>query len=460
MQPPSHGRLVIQGHYAMVNLLGRGISGAVYLVKDVHHPQNRFVLKEVMHAVGKERCGFPFDDAMLRRLNHLALPRMYQVFPGDKHDRFSILMDYIEGSNLEVVQQSVPGKRFSLPEVMTLMAPIIDAVSYLHRQQPPLIHGDIKPSNIIVPKAGTSPVLVDFGGVKDLHADTIAHQRTLNYRAPEQYSRGTSPRTDIYALGATFYTLLTGTVPAAASDRLARLGEMEPDPLLPMNQITPYARTTVAWAIHCALSINSHDRFATVEQFWEALWQVTKASQPSWLQVPEPMITPPIEGENTGPDVNPVVTQVPELEVVVATEEHMGLDVEPDDTMPEGEIPVLIADATIQDEVASAPASPGPPLSPALPGEVNPPVRVSLRERSPALRPKKPGLLANGRTNSKYKRNGFAPKSQKRKVRTILLFTLIFLLVCVFGAGVAIVGYQMYKGFNKNTVSGKQVGLH
>jgi serine/threonine protein kinase len=459
-QPLSQVKLFIRGHYAIVELLGQGATGAVYLVKDERHPHNRLVLKEVMHAVGKKRRGSPFDAAVLKRLNHRALPRIYQVFPGDKHDRFYLLMDYIEGSNLEVVQQSVAGKRFSLPEVVTLMSPIIDAVSYLHRQHPPLIHGDIKPSNIIIPKAGTPSVLVDFGGVKDLHADPLPHQRTLNYRAPEQYSRGTSPRTDIYALGATFYTLLTGTVPAAASDRLARLGEKEPDPLLPMNQITPYVRPTVARAIHCALSIKSHDRFATVEQFWEALWQVINASQPSWPQVPEPMITPPTEEKNTGPDVPPAVTQVPEQVVVVPTEEHTGPDAEPDGTMPEIEIPALIANATIQAEEASAPASSGPPLSPALPGEDKPPVKVSSHERSPDLRPKKPGLLANARAKSKEKRNGFAPQSQKRKARTIFLFTLLFVLVCVLGAGVAIVGYQIYKGFKKNTVSGKQVGLY
>ena len=458
-QPPSQVKLVIRGHYVIIDMLGKGASGAVYLVKDQRHPQNHFVLKEVMHAVGKKRRGSPFDATVLKRLNHRALPRMYQVFPGDKHDRFYLLMDYIEGSNLEVVQQSVPGQRFSLPEVVTLMSPIIGAVSYLHRQHPPLIHGDIKPSNIIVPKAGTPSVLVDFGGGKDLHADTPPHQRTLNYRAPEQYGRGTSPRTDIYALGATFYTLLTGTVPAPASDRLARLGEKEPDPLLPMNQITPYVRPTVARAIHGALSINSHERFATVEQFWEALWQVINASQPSWPQVPEPMITPPIEEKNTGPDVNPGVKQVPEL-AVVPTEEHPGLVTEPDGTMPEIEIPELIANATIQAEEASAPASSGPPLSPALPGEDKPPVKVSSHERSPDLRPKKAGLLANARAKSKEKRNGFTPQSQKRKARTIFLFTLLFVLVCVLGAGVAIVGYQIYKGFKKNTVSGKQGGLH
>jgi eukaryotic-like serine/threonine-protein kinase len=190
MQPPSQVKLFIREQYAIVDLLGKGASGAVYLVKDERHPHTRFVLKEMMHAVRKERRGFPFDAAVLKRLKHLAPPHIYQVFPDDKHDRFYLLMDYIQGSNLAVVQRSVPGQRFSLPEAMALMSPIIDAVGYLHRQRPILIHGDIKPSNIIVPRAGASSVLVDFGGGKDLEADTPAHQRMLHYRAPEQSSRG------------------------------------------------------------------------------------------------------------------------------------------------------------------------------------------------------------------------------------------------------------------------------
>src|SRR5437868_12843138 len=318
-----------------------------------------------MHAVRKKRRGYPFDAAVLRRLKHLALPRIYQVFPGDKHDRFYILMDYIEGSNLEVVQQSVPGQRFSLPEAMTLMSPIVDAVSYLHRQRPPLIHGDIKPSIIIVPRAGALSVLVDFGGVKDLDADTNAHQSMLNYRAPEQYSRGTSPRTDIYALGAVLYTLLTGTVPAAAFDRVARLAKKEPDPLVPVNQIAPYVRPTVARAIHGALSIPSQDRFATVEQFWEVLWQFMTAAQPPLLQVPEPMITPAMEETKTEPDVQPAVTQGPELAEGVPAEDQTEPEVHPvvtqgpelaegvptqDQTEPEGK-PAATQEAEVAEEV-------------------------------------------------------------------------------------------------------------
>src|SRR3989442_15906341 len=89
----------IRGQFVVVELLSKGAFGAVYLVRDKRNHQNHFVLKEVMHAVRKERRGFLFDAAKLRRLKHPALPRIYRVFHSDKHDRSYILMDYIEGRN-------------------------------------------------------------------------------------------------------------------------------------------------------------------------------------------------------------------------------------------------------------------------------------------------------------------------------------------------------------------------
>jgi hypothetical protein len=223
----------------------------------------------------------------------------------------------------------------------------------------------------------------------------------------------------MYALGATFYTLLTGTVPAAAADRVARLGKKEPDPLVPVTQLAPYVRPTVAQAIHAALSIPSQDRFATVEEFWEVLWKLMNAVQPSWQQVPEPMIPPDLEATKTEPDVNPAVIQGPELAVGVPTEDQMGQDAEPAATMPEGEAPVVRVEAPIEAEVATAPTSSGPPLSPALAGEEHPAGKGSLHERSP-------GLLAKGRAKSKEKSHGLARNhtSAKRGSFSCLRFSL------------------------------------
>ena len=167
---------VLWGQYTVIEVLGQGASGAVYLVKDERDSQKRFVLKEVTYAHRDGRNAFSFDAAALKRLYHPVLPDIYKVFSDDKIDRLYILMDYVEGSNLEEVRQLMPGKRFSLHTALTLLSPIMDATSYLHSQQPHLVHGDIKPSNIIASLAGsaTPTKLVDFGGADTSLTDITA----------------------------------------------------------------------------------------------------------------------------------------------------------------------------------------------------------------------------------------------------------------------------------------------
>src|SRR5579872_5688964 len=97
MQSPAHVGLIIRKQYAVDDLLGRGASGAVYIVRDERHHHIRFALKEVMDTDHKEGRAFPFDVRRLKRLKHAALPRTHQVFRGDTDDRFYILMDYVEG---------------------------------------------------------------------------------------------------------------------------------------------------------------------------------------------------------------------------------------------------------------------------------------------------------------------------------------------------------------------------
>ena len=120
----------------------------------------------------KERKRFVFEADLLRRLDHPALPRVYYVFEDDKNERAYMLMDYVEGENLEVLRRHQPNMRFPVPQVLNIIAPIMNAISYLHNQQPPIIHRDIKPSNIIVPASGNEAVLVDFGIAKEFHPDS------------------------------------------------------------------------------------------------------------------------------------------------------------------------------------------------------------------------------------------------------------------------------------------------
>ncbi len=265
---------IAQGRYVVENVLGKRSFGALYLVRDRRSKQKLFVLREVPKPKWKDSFRFLFDSTAFIELDHPALPHVHKVFNVDKLDRAFMLMDYIEGPNLETVRLAQPGQRFSPLQAMTLIEPIVKAVTYLHNQDRPIIHGDIKPSNIVVRKEGGASVLLGFSLVKEVVTDTTLtfdRYRAPGYKAPEQYSGVTDPRTDIYALGAVLYTLLTGSVPAGALYRMRRVVEKKLDPLFSMNQIVPDIPTGIANAIHRAMSIDRSDRFSTVEQFWNAL---------------------------------------------------------------------------------------------------------------------------------------------------------------------------------------------
>ncbi len=306
----------IQGRYVVEELLGKGGFGAVYLVRDQRVRGNKFALKEVIDPSKKERVHFTFEGEVLKRLDHYALPRVYRTFDDDKNYRAYILMDYIEGPNLETLRQMQPEKRFSVAQVMHFMAPIVDALGYLHKQRPPIVHRDIKPANIILPPSDAGAVLVDFGIAKEFDEEgttTAVRRCSPGYGAPEQYDRGTSLRTDIYGLGATLYALLTGAIPTDALYRLTQLGSKHPDPLEPVSKLAPNVPQHISDAIIRAMSISSSERFESVDAFWRAL-----QAQPIQDIAPVPIVEPavmPVYMHNTTPMTPPLeleaITQQP-----------------------------------------------------------------------------------------------------------------------------------------------------
>lgn len=266
---------VVGNRYIIEELLGTGGFGAVYRVRDRRVKGNIFALKEMFDPQASYgRHGLTSECDILKRLDHYALPRVYRVFDDGAHNHVYMLMDYIDGPNLERLRIKQPERRFSLPQVMRIMEPIIEGVSYLHAQQPPIIHRDIKPANIIVPTASEGGVLVDFGIAKEYEQDsttTAVRHCSPGYGAPEHYAHGTNTRTDIYSLGATFYTLLTGEVPIDALRRMTKMSSKGIDPLEPANTLLATIPQEVADILTRAMTINSNDRFATVEEFWQAL---------------------------------------------------------------------------------------------------------------------------------------------------------------------------------------------
>ncbi len=258
--------------YIIEEILGTGGFSAVYRVRDERTRQLVFALKELINPDREDRRKFKLEAELLMRLHHPSLPHVFRFFEEGATRRVYLLMDYIEGKNLEALSMEQAGQHFSLDAMFALMNPIVQAISYLHGQQVPVVHRDIKPSNIIVPAKTGIALLVDFGLAKEHSEDrttNVFRYGTPGYAAPEQYRHGTNTRTDIYGLAATIYTLLTGEVPVDALTRT--LGQAEGDPLLPADKLNTEIPPSVTAVIEHAMELRLESRFTTVDDFWRAL---------------------------------------------------------------------------------------------------------------------------------------------------------------------------------------------
>ena len=253
---------VLQGRYRVIRLLGKGGMGAVYQAQDTRLGNRPVAVKENFDASTEAQAQFQLEATTLATLNHLNLPRVTDHFIEPSGKQY-LVMDFVEGQDLqEMLDQQ---GRLSEAQALPWIEQVCDALEYLHGQNPPIIHRDIKPANIKITPAGRA-MLVDFGIAKQFRPgqQTMAAARavTSGFSPPEQYGAGrTDARSDIYALGATLYCLLTGQVPPDAMDRLTG------DRLIPPRQLNPSVSTAVEAAILAALRLNPADRPPSVRDF-------------------------------------------------------------------------------------------------------------------------------------------------------------------------------------------------
>jgi serine/threonine protein kinase len=266
--------LVLQNRYRVIKQLGQGGMGAVYEALD-ERLDTTIALKETLFADERLRRQFEREARLLARMHHPALPRVSDHF-GEGDGQF-LVMQYIAGDDLA---QMIADKRGPFPpdQVLTWGDQLLDALDYLHTQDPQIIHRDIKPQNLKLTARGQI-ILLDFGLAKGQtgeisRAPTTASifGYTPNYAPLEQIQGlGTDPRSDIYALGATLYHLMTAVKPPDALSRAAAIVNGQEDPLRPANEINSMIGPDVARVLARAMSQNREQRFSSAAEMRLAL---------------------------------------------------------------------------------------------------------------------------------------------------------------------------------------------
>jgi serine/threonine protein kinase len=287
---------ILQHRYRVLRQIGQGGMGSVYEAVD-QRLDSTVALKETMFADERLRKQFEREARLLARLHHPALPRVSDHFA--EGDGQFLVMQFIAGDNLSEMMTRNHGP-FSPHQVVTWADQLLDALDYLHTQDPQIIHRDIKPQNIKLTSRGQI-ILLDFGLAKGQagelsHATTSASifGYTPNYAPLEQVQGlGTDSRSDIYSLGATLYHLMTGVKPPDALTRAAAIVNGQPDPLKPANDERPSVSADVAAVLHRAMAQNRDQRYASAGEMRKALSSSGQAVTSSGKSEADTVLFPP-----------------------------------------------------------------------------------------------------------------------------------------------------------------------
>lgn len=208
---------VLEGKYRILSVIGQGGMSTVYLA--VHE---RLKQKWAVKEISVEYCEnyemisrqLIVEADILKRLDHPGLPKIVDII--EKKDVIWMVMEFVEGKTLKEILKE--RGRIDEKEVLIWGKQLCEVLSYLHSRKPSIIYRDLKPENLILKETGRL-VLIDFGTAREYcyknNVCDAMYLGTKGYAAPEQYGGmgQTDERTDIYCLGVTLYSLLTGNNP-------------------------------------------------------------------------------------------------------------------------------------------------------------------------------------------------------------------------------------------------------
>jgi serine/threonine protein kinase len=252
---------VLQNRYHVERLLGGGGMGMVYLARDQRLANRYCAIKEMVdHFIDPQQRleaneYFAREADTLAQLKHQAIPAITDRF--DDHNRHYLVMEYVEGRNLEEEMAARNNQPFPEGLVIDIARQLCDVLDYLHGMSPPIVYRDMKPSNVMLTPKGRV-VLIDFGIARLFKAQKKGTSiGTLGFAPPEQYKGEVDPRSDIYSLAATLHYLLTARDPE----------KFPPFSFPPVKELRPDVSDNLAAAIDAGLAYNVEDRPASIREF-------------------------------------------------------------------------------------------------------------------------------------------------------------------------------------------------
>jgi serine/threonine protein kinase, bacterial len=253
--------------YQILKILGVGGMGTTYLAWD---SAKLLVLKEMnadMAGIPKAQELFEREAKILQSLHHSGIPEYYDFFvaAGQKY----LAMELIHGRDLDLYV--LEHGTVSLSQAIDWMIQLCEILGYIHQQQPPLIHRDVKPANILVRAIDRRIFLLDFGAVKEIGTLGGTKIGAPDYMAPEQNSGQPCTQSDLYAIGPTLIFLLTGRNPA-------EFLELQPDGYRFNVSSIPIVTPKVQALIDKVTQRRSRDRYLTAADLARALSELKVSS--------------------------------------------------------------------------------------------------------------------------------------------------------------------------------------
>ena len=297
------GTKLLNGQYTITRYLNSGGFGITYLAKD--SLDRNVVIKECFPAAFSRRTKtvvaarsrahtaelrsvvqlFVKEARSLSKIVHPNIVAVHQVF--EENGTAYMALDYVDGLDLQQIVDG-QGKMPTPAETVVMTLKLLHAIGFIHAND--MLHRDISPDNVLI-RADGEPVLIDFGAAREQASESNRAMSALRvvkdgYSPQEFYIAGSEqgPWSDLYALGATFYHLISGEAPVNGQARLAALAEDRADPYVKIDGRFPGYPPGYLAAIDQALSTLPKKRMQSAVE-WLSMFTDTRSlsSAVGWI---------------------------------------------------------------------------------------------------------------------------------------------------------------------------------